>query len=150
MRITELSNVNGRSVVATGGAPDCVSRVPLPTIARMTPSDLDAGRSNARSRNSVRVPRAKRSMSPIARARTQRSMRWSVVAATIDVLNPATGEVLSPWPRTNAAQLNEAVAAAKAVFTGWSRYAWNERATLLTRITDAFDARIDEFARMES
>ena len=41
-------------------------------------------------------------------------------AGTLDVLNPATGKVLAAAPRADRAQLDQAVAAAKAAFPGWS------------------------------
>ncbi len=37
-------------------------------------------------------------------------------AAKLDVINPATEEVLAEAPRADRAQLNEAIAAAKAAF----------------------------------
>lgn len=69
-------------------------------------------------------------------------------AATIDVINPATGEILHRCPRADEAQLNAAVASAKAAFPEWSRRPVKERAALLTQITDAVEARIDEFAAL--
>ena len=39
---------------------------------------------------------------------------------TLDVINPATGRVLTTAPRADRAQLDEAVAAAKAAFPTWS------------------------------
>ena len=41
-------------------------------------------------------------------------------ATTLEVINPATGQVFETCARANEAQLNEAVAAAKAAFPAWS------------------------------
>jgi acyl-CoA reductase-like NAD-dependent aldehyde dehydrogenase len=38
----------------------------------------------------------------------------------MDVINPATEEILSTCPRASKAQLDKAVAAAKAAFPAWS------------------------------
>ena len=41
-------------------------------------------------------------------------------AAKLDVINPSNEEELTEAPRADRAQLDEAVAAAKAVFPAWS------------------------------
>src|SRR5215468_1765584 len=41
-------------------------------------------------------------------------------AGTLDVINPATGRVLTTAPRADWGQLEQAVAAAKAVFPAWA------------------------------
>jgi acyl-CoA reductase-like NAD-dependent aldehyde dehydrogenase len=69
-------------------------------------------------------------------------------AATIPVINPATEDVLADAPRASLAQLNDAVAAAKASFVGWSARPLRERGKLLVALADAFAACQDEFARL--
>jgi acyl-CoA reductase-like NAD-dependent aldehyde dehydrogenase len=69
-------------------------------------------------------------------------------ASTFDVINPATEEVLAKCPRADAAQLNAAVAAAKAAFPAWSAKSFEERRKLLVKLADALEARSDEFARL--
>ena len=69
-------------------------------------------------------------------------------AGRLDVINPATEDVLAEAPRANRAQLDEAVAAAKAAFPGWSAEPIPERGALLGKLADALDARQDEFARL--
>ncbi len=69
-------------------------------------------------------------------------------ASTMDVINPATGEVLAVAPRADAAQLDEAVAAAKAAFPAWAALTMAARREKLFAIADALEARIDEFARL--
>ena len=67
---------------------------------------------------------------------------------TLDVINPATGGVLEVAPRADEAQLNQAVAAAKAAFPAWSALSFAERGAALGKIADALEARADEFARL--
>ncbi len=69
-------------------------------------------------------------------------------AATLDVINPATEEVLASAPRADKAQLNEAVAAAKAAFPAWSKLPIRERGQYLVKIADALEARHAEFAHL--
>ncbi|HET6943075.1 MAG TPA: aldehyde dehydrogenase family protein [Sphingomicrobium sp.] len=66
--------------------------------------------------------------------------------ARLDVINPATEEVLAEAPRADRAQLNEAIAAAKAAFPAWSAKPIRERGALLVKLADALEARQDEFA----
>src|SRR6201991_5055763 len=69
-------------------------------------------------------------------------------AARLDVINPATEEVLAEAPRADRAQLDEAIAAAKAAFPAWSAKPIRERGALLVKLADALEARQDEFARL--
>ena len=69
-------------------------------------------------------------------------------AATLDVINPASEELIAAAPRADIAQLDEAIAAAKAAFPAWSARPVRERGALLGRLADAFEARKDEFARL--
>ncbi len=68
--------------------------------------------------------------------------------STMDVINPATEEVLAVCPRGSEAQMNEAVAAAKAAFKTWRKVPMEERRALVMKLADAIDARTDEFARL--
>jgi len=69
-------------------------------------------------------------------------------AATLEVINPATGKTLTHCARADKAQLDAAVAAAKRAFPAWSATPITERRRLLLKIADAFEARIPEFARL--
>ncbi len=69
-------------------------------------------------------------------------------ASTLDVLNPATGKVLATCPRADRAQLDAAVAAAKAAFPAWSKTSIAKRRELLLQLADAVAARSDELARL--
>jgi acyl-CoA reductase-like NAD-dependent aldehyde dehydrogenase len=67
---------------------------------------------------------------------------------TLDVINPATGRVLTTAPRADRAQLDEAVAAAKAAFPTWSATPLRRRGALLVKLAEALEAEQDEFAHL--
>ncbi|HZF15386.1 MAG TPA: aldehyde dehydrogenase family protein [Steroidobacteraceae bacterium] len=69
-------------------------------------------------------------------------------AQTLDVVNPATGKTFVTCPRADIAQLNEAVAAAKAAFPAWSRKSWADRTGLVLKLADALEGRLEEFAEL--
>lgn len=66
----------------------------------------------------------------------------------MDVVNPATEEVLAICPRGSERQLDEAVAAAGEAFQTWRRTSLSERRVLINRLADAIEERTDEFARL--
>lgn len=67
---------------------------------------------------------------------------------TMDVINPATEDVLATCPRASEDQLNEAVAAAKAAFPGWAATPIEDRRKALLAIADAIEKEAGEFARL--
>ena len=69
-------------------------------------------------------------------------------ATTLDVINPATGRLLTRCARADKAQLDAAVAAAKLAFPAWSVTPIEARRQALLRIADALEARSAEFARL--
>jgi acyl-CoA reductase-like NAD-dependent aldehyde dehydrogenase len=69
-------------------------------------------------------------------------------AGTLNVINPANGGILTKAPRADLAQLNEAVAAAKAAFPTWSARPLGERGALLVKLAEALEAEQGEFARL--
>src|ERR1700754_3509585 len=69
-------------------------------------------------------------------------------AMAMDVINPATEEVLAVAPWADRAQLEQAVGAAKAAFPRWSATPVRDRAALLGKLVDAIDARLGEFAKV--
>ena len=66
---------------------------------------------------------------------------------TMDVVNPATEEVFAQAPRASKAQLDRAVAAAKAAFPAWSATPIAERKAALLACADAIQANLQELAR---
>jgi len=68
--------------------------------------------------------------------------------AKLDVVNPATEEVTATCARASKAQLDQAVAAAKAAFPAWSAKPIDERRAVLIAIADVLQANIADIARL--
>ncbi len=68
--------------------------------------------------------------------------------AVSDVINPATEEAVAPCPRASKAQLDQAVAAAKAAFPAWAATPIEARRTALVAMADAIQANAPELARL--
>lgn len=68
----------------------------------------------------------------------------------IDVVNPATGELVASVPEAGAEGAAEAVAAAAAAFDGWRRTVPKERAAAMFRLAALIDERLEELAELES
>ena len=66
---------------------------------------------------------------------------------TIDVHNAGTGEVMGKVPAGSVADIDAAVAAARAAFEGWSRTPVEKRAQFLQKISDGLKARAGEIAK---
>ena len=66
----------------------------------------------------------------------------------MDVINPATEETVATCARASEAQLESAVAAAKAAFPAWSGTSIDERKRAITAIADAIEANGEELARL--
>ncbi len=68
------------------------------------------------------------------------------------VVNPATEEVIAQVAQGDAADADQAVAAAKACFEGdaWRKLSARSRGRLLMKAADLLEARLDEFARLET
>src|SRR5215469_8579365 len=66
----------------------------------------------------------------------------------MDVINPATEEVVASCPRGSERQMNEAVAAAKAAFPKWSRSPPAERKAMLLTLAEAIEKHGNEIARI--
>ena len=75
--------------------------------------------------------------------------RWTASSTTelLDVHNPATGEVLARVPLSTTAELDAAVAAARAALPAWRAVAVPERARRLFALREKLDARQEELAR---
>ena len=67
-----------------------------------------------------------------------------------DVLNPATGEILTQIPEASSEQVNGAVLAAQQAFAGWSRTTVKDRSLLLLKLADRIEAEAESFAQLES
>src|SRR5262249_56201412 len=60
-------------------------------------------------------------------------------AGTLDVINPATGRVLTTTPRADRGQLEQAIAAAKAAFPSWAATPLRLPAGLLINLPDPLE-----------
>ena len=70
---------------------------------------------------------------------------------TFETLDPATEEVIGVVPRGQAADIDRAVAAARAAFEGpWGRLLPKRRARLLYDLARAIEANVDELAQLET
>jgi 1-pyrroline dehydrogenase len=72
-----------------------------------------------------------------------------VEGATREVLNPATGEVIARVPEGGAADVERAVAAARAARIGYRDTIPAKRQELLLAMADVLDANADELAALE-
>jgi acyl-CoA reductase-like NAD-dependent aldehyde dehydrogenase len=70
--------------------------------------------------------------------------------ATLRVLEPATEEVLAEVPRATAADVDAAVARAKAAWPTWRAVAPGDRATLLRRLADTIAEHHEELSVLEA
>jgi phenylacetaldehyde dehydrogenase len=70
--------------------------------------------------------------------------------ATVDSIDPATGQVLGRFPDATAGDVDRAVAAARAAFPVWSNTTPAARAAILWKIADLIEANIDELSEMET
>ncbi len=68
----------------------------------------------------------------------------------IDNVNPATGEVYSQTPDSDAADVAEAIGAAQAAFPNWSTTPTEERFKVLNRIAELIDEHLDALALAET
>jgi aldehyde dehydrogenase (NAD+) len=70
---------------------------------------------------------------------------------TMDVVNPATEDVIAQVASAGAADLDDAVRAARAALDGpWGRMSARERGRLVRRLGDRLLERVDEVARLET
>ena len=74
--------------------------------------------------------------------------RESADRATIDVTNPATGEVIGSVARATHADLDEALAASAAGFAQWKRVSGLDRYKVLRRAADLLRERVDGIAKV--
>jgi 1-pyrroline dehydrogenase len=68
----------------------------------------------------------------------------------MEVINPATGEVIAEVPRCNAADVDSAVAAAKQALPEWLDKTPKERSELLHKLADVLEENAEELAQLES
>ena len=78
------------------------------------------------------------------------SWREPASAARIDVVNPATGELLARVPAGDSSDVDAAVAAAGKAFGKWGRSSPGERQRILLEIAARIERRAIDFALLET
>jgi aldehyde dehydrogenase (NAD+) len=77
--------------------------------------------------------------------------REAATGTTIEVVNPATEEVIAEVASAELSDVDAAVAAARAAFDGpWSKLSARERGRLVWKIGEKLTERADEIARLET
>jgi acyl-CoA reductase-like NAD-dependent aldehyde dehydrogenase len=71
-------------------------------------------------------------------------------ADVLQVIEPATEQVLAELPHAGVSEADAAIARAKAAFPAWRGVTPGDRATLLRRIGDAVESRLEELAQLET
>src|SRR5207248_411962 len=74
----------------------------------------------------------------------------SASGETMEVIAPATGEVIADVSRCSAADVDRAVEAAKAVLPEWLDATPKERSELLHKLADVLEENAEELAQLES
>src|SRR5437764_7453585 len=74
----------------------------------------------------------------------------SLDGATMEVLNPATGETIAEVPQSTAEDVGRAVEAAKKALPEWLETTPAERQELLLKLADLIDENTEELAKLES
>jgi acyl-CoA reductase-like NAD-dependent aldehyde dehydrogenase len=74
----------------------------------------------------------------------------AVEGGTIPVLNPHDGSTISDIAEARAADIDRAVAAARAAFPAWSRMAAADRGRLLLKLADRIEQDAEALARLET
>ena len=70
---------------------------------------------------------------------------------TIEVVNPATEEVIAEVASAEQSDVDAAVAAARAAFDGpWARLSARDRGRLLWKVGEKLMERVDDIARLET
>ncbi|MCL4825132.1 MAG: CoA-acylating methylmalonate-semialdehyde dehydrogenase, partial [Anaerolineales bacterium] len=75
---------------------------------------------------------------------------WTKPSATehLDVINPATGQVIAKTPLGTKADVDSAAKAAREAFDGWRRTPVNDRVQYLFKLRDLMRANHDEIAKL--
>ena len=74
----------------------------------------------------------------------------SASGETMEVINPATGDVIAEVPRCGAEDVDRAVAAAKQVLPEWLDKTPKDRSELLHSLADVIEEHAEELAQLES
>jgi acyl-CoA reductase-like NAD-dependent aldehyde dehydrogenase len=92
-------------------------------------------------------------VTPLGRKQLLINGDWTDAAggATMPVVNPATEEVIAEVASAGSADVDAAVAAARAAFTGpWGRLSARERGRLVSKLGQRLMEKVDDVARLET
>src|SRR5262245_60220121 len=70
--------------------------------------------------------------------------------AQIEVIEPATEDVMAELPRAGAEEIDEAVTRAKQAFPSWRDLSPGDRGAILRRPADELEARLEDLAQLEA
>ncbi len=76
--------------------------------------------------------------------------RWSATETTLDVTDPATGELITRVPDSGAAEAGAALAAAHQAFASWKKVPAKQRAAIIKRWNDLVMAHQDDLGKLIS
>jgi aldehyde dehydrogenase (NAD+) len=89
--------------------------------------------------------------SPMKKLLINNEWRPSSSGKTMDVVNPATEEIIAAVAAADPSDVDAAVAAARAALDGpWGKMSARERGRLVSRLADRLMERVDEVARLET
>ena len=74
----------------------------------------------------------------------------SASGRTLDVINPASDQVIAKVPASDAQDVDRAVRAAERAFESYQHTTPQDRSLMLLKLADALEARAEEFGRLES
>src|SRR5258708_38286332 len=80
--------------------------------------------------------------------------KWvdSASGKTLPTINPSTGEVITKVAESDAADVDKAVAAARAAFDKgpWKKMSASQRGVLMNKLADLIEKHADELAQLEA
>jgi acyl-CoA reductase-like NAD-dependent aldehyde dehydrogenase len=79
-----------------------------------------------------------------------RLAEMAVSAEIMQVLEPATEQVLAELPRADVEEVDEAIARAKAAFPAWRAVSPGDRAKLLRSLARVIEGKVEELAQLEA
>jgi acyl-CoA reductase-like NAD-dependent aldehyde dehydrogenase len=92
-------------------------------------------------------------LSEASRAFASRDFGTAADGRTFETLDPATGQAIASLPLGGQAEVDAAVAAARAAFaegSAWRKLSPLDRGRLIAKLADAIEANADELAELES
>ncbi|GAA4227137.1 5-carboxymethyl-2-hydroxymuconic-semialdehyde dehydrogenase [Sagittula marina] len=99
------------------------------------------------------IEKARNYMQPLVEAGVLNHIDGQTVpahsGALMDTISPVDGTKLADVAKSDAADIDAAVAAAKAAFRGWSQTPGAERRNILIKVAEAIEARAEEIAFTE-